>query len=122
MTALPNDQAAIHAIADAIRTRHRFVITSHSRPDGDAIGSSLAMAYALRAIGKEAHVVMADAAPPPLQAFAGVPDIEITKEVSGEYDAAIIMECGDLRRTGVDGLGRYFVINIDHHPGNTAYG
>src|SRR4029079_17106477 len=35
---------------------------------------------------------------------------------------AIIMECGDLARTGVAGLDRSFVINIDHHPGNTAYG
>src|SRR4029078_5753992 len=40
----------------------------------------------------------------------------------GPYDAAIIMECGDLARTGVEGLARYFVINIDHHPGNTNYG
>ena len=122
MTAPPSDPAGVRAIADAIRARHRFVITSHARPDGDSIGSSLAMAYALRAIGKEAHVVMADPAPAPLQVFPGVPDIEIAKEVTGEYDAAIVMECGDLPRTGVNGLARFFVINIDHHPGNLAYG
>ncbi|HEX4347982.1 MAG TPA: bifunctional oligoribonuclease/PAP phosphatase NrnA [Vicinamibacterales bacterium] len=122
MTAPPNDPAAVRAIADAILARRRFIITSHSRPDGDAVGSALAMAYALRAIGKEARVVMADAAPPPLQAFPGVPEIDITDAVTGEYDAAIVMECGDLPRTGVSGLDRFFVINIDHHPGNTAYG
>ena len=38
-------------------------------------------------------------------------------DVDGDFDAAIIMECGDLARTGVAGLDRYFVINIDHHPG-----
>src|SRR5439155_3416722 len=38
------------------------------------------------------------------------------------FDAALIMECGDLARTGVAGLDRLFVINIDHHPGNTGYG
>jgi phosphoesterase RecJ-like protein len=55
-------------------------------------------------------------------AFAGVPDIEIAEKVDGNFDAAIIMECGDLARTGVEGLDRGFVINIDHHPGNTGYG
>src|SRR5262249_43816866 len=42
--------------------------------------------------------------------------------VTEEFDAAIVMECGDLGRTGVAGLDRFFVVNIDHHPGNTAYG
>ena len=77
------------------------------------------MAYALRALGKNVRVVNSDPAPPPLQAFPGVPDIEIADRVDGEFDAAIIMECGDLSRTGVAGLDRFFVINIDHHPGNT---
>ncbi len=109
-------------IAEAICARQRFVVSSHARPDGDAIGSQLAMAYALRALGKEVHVVNADPAPPPLQAFPGVTDIEIAMSVEGDFDAAIIMECGDLGRTGVAGLDRFFVINIDHHPGNTEYG
>ena len=42
--------------------------------------------------------------------------------MSGEVDAVIIMECGDIARTGVAGLDEHFVINIDHHPGNTEYG
>jgi phosphoesterase RecJ-like protein len=109
-------------IVDAVRTRQRFVLSSHSRPDGDSIGSQMAMAYALRAIGKQVHVVNKDAAPGPILAFPGVPEIEIADRVTGEYDAAIIMECGDLARTGVEGLERFFVINIDHHPGNSGYG
>ena len=112
----------ITRIADAIRARQSFVLSSHARPDGDAIGSQLAMAYALRALGKDVRVVNRDPAPPPLMAFAGVPDIEIAAKVDGHFDAAIIMECGDLARTGVEGLDRGFVINIDHHPGNTGYG
>jgi bifunctional oligoribonuclease and PAP phosphatase NrnA len=112
----------IQRIVDAIRPRERFVISSHSRPDGDSIGSQLAMAYALRAMGKHVTVVNRDAAPGPLAAFPGVSAIEIADRVSGDFDAAIIMECGDLERTGVDGLDRYFLINIDHHPGNSGYG
>jgi phosphoesterase RecJ-like protein len=112
----------LEEIVRTIRSGRRFVISSHSRPDGDSIGSQLAMKYALHALGKHAHVVNKDPAPGPLMAFPGVPDIEVADEVLGAYDAAIIMECGDLARTGVAGLDRFFVVNIDHHPGNTAYG
>jgi len=109
-------------IVEAIRQRQRFVLSSHARPDGDSIGSQLAMAYALRGLGKDALVVNKDPAPGPLQQFPGVADIIIADTVENAFDAAIIMECGDLGRTGVAGLDRSFVINIDHHPGNTGYG
>jgi phosphoesterase RecJ-like protein len=122
MTTATASAPEISAIVDAIRARRRFVLSSHSRPDGDAIGSQMAMAFALRALGKDVRIVNRDPAPPPLMAFPGVPEIEIASEVSGEFDAAIIMECGDLARTGVAGLDRGFVINIDHHPGNASYG
>jgi bifunctional oligoribonuclease and PAP phosphatase NrnA len=109
-------------IAEAIRMRRRFVLTSHVRPDGDAIGSQLAMAYALRHLGKEVRLVNRDAPPGPLQAFPGVPDIEVASSVDDPGDAVIVMECGDLGRTGVAGFEGGFVINIDHHTGNSGYG
>jgi len=112
----------IAQIVDAIRSRQRFVLSSHARPDGDSIGSQLAMAYALRDMGKHVELVNSDAAPPQLMGFPGVPDIRIAPAVDGSFDASIIMECSDLARTGVTGLDRAFVINIDHHPGNKAYG
>jgi phosphoesterase RecJ-like protein len=126
---MPHDQttansnsAPIAQICEAIRSRQRFVISSHARPDGDSIGSQLAMAFALRALGKHVEVVNQDAAPPPLMAFPGVPSIQVAERVTGEFDAAIVMECSELKRTGVEGLDRFFVINIDHHPGNAEYG
>jgi bifunctional oligoribonuclease and PAP phosphatase NrnA len=109
-------------IADAIRARQRFVIASHARPDGDAVGSSLAMAYALRHMGKDVRVVSRDAPPPPMLVFPGVPEIEITSRVDDTGDAVIVMECGDVKRTGIDGLEGGYLINIDHHPGNSMYG
>lgn len=109
-------------IADAIRARQRFVVSSHSRPDGDSIGSQLAMALTLRAMGKDVTVVNFDPAAPQFMAFPGVRDIVIAPTVEGEFDAAIVMECSDYARTGVAGLDRFFTINIDHHPGNTSYG
>jgi bifunctional oligoribonuclease and PAP phosphatase NrnA len=118
---MSNDQH-FQQIVDTIRQKQRFVVSSHSRPDGDSIGSQLAFAYAARALGKDVTVVNRDPAPPPLMAFPGVPAIRIADSVDGDFDAAVIMECGDLERPGVAGLERYFVINIDHHPGNTGYG
>ena len=112
----------VQQIVEVIRSRERFVISSHARPDGDSIGSQVAMAYALRQLGKQVLIVNADPAPPPLQQFPGVDDIVIAKNVDGLFDAAIIMECGDLARTGVEGLDRCPVINIDHHPDNMSYG
>jgi phosphoesterase RecJ-like protein len=119
MTSKPPE---LQQIVDAIRAHRRFVISSHSRPDGDSIGSQLAAAYALRALGKTVTIVNADPAPPPLMQFPGVPSITIADQIDEDFDAAIIMECGDLARTGVAGLDRSLVINIDHHPGNTGYG
>jgi phosphoesterase RecJ-like protein len=122
MTTTASESATIAQLADEIRKRQRFVITSHVRPDGDAIGSALAMAYALRHLGKEARVVFRDAPPAPLQVFPGVSDIEVSEHVDDPGDAVIVMESGSLDRTGVKGLDAGFVINIDHHLGNSMYG
>ena len=109
-------------LVDAIKERRRFVISSHAKPDGDSIGSQLAMAFALRALGKEVVVVNKDRPPASMLTFPGVTDILVADRVDGDFDAAIVMESGDLSRTGVDGLERFFVINIDHHPDNANYG
>jgi len=97
-------------------------VTSHARPDGDAIGSSLAMAYALRHLGKDVRVVSRDAVPPQFETCPGVEDVIVTDRVDDPGDAVIVMECGDLTRPGISGLERGYVINIDHHTGNTMYG
>ncbi|HEY7790371.1 MAG TPA: bifunctional oligoribonuclease/PAP phosphatase NrnA [Vicinamibacterales bacterium] len=117
----PHD-AVLARICDAIHQHQRFVITSHARPDGDAIGSELAMAYALRALGKTVRLVNADPVPAMLREFPGIHDVEVATTFDGDAEVAIVMECGSLARTGVSGLERFFVINIDHHPGNTGYG
>jgi phosphoesterase RecJ-like protein len=114
--------AVVERIRDAILQRHSFLLTSHARPDGDSIGSQLAMAYALESLGKKVRLVNADPAPDHYRAFPGVDGIEIAPQVETEADAVIVMECSDLTRTGVEGLGGHFIINIDHHAGNRMYG
>lgn len=109
-------------IVRAIRAGQRFLVTSHQRPDGDAIGSATAAALALAAIGKRAEVVL-DAVPPPfLQPFPAVDRIRIATEIDASVDAVLVMECSSLERTGIRGLERLPIINIDHHAGNTRYG
>jgi phosphoesterase RecJ-like protein len=120
-TELPHTDT-LARIVEEIHRRRRFVISSHVRPDGDAIGSQLAMAYALRHLGKEVRLVDGDKPPTPLLVFPGVDQIEVAKEIDDPGDAVIVMECGDFARTGVKGFERGFVINIDHHPGNSMYG
>jgi len=122
MTTTATESDTLQRAAEEIRRRRRFVIASHVRPDGDAIGSQLAMAYALRGLGKEARIVNRDPPPLPLLSFPGVADIEIAERIDDTGDAVIVMESGDLSRTGVAGLDAGFVINIDHHVGNTMYG
>jgi phosphoesterase RecJ-like protein len=116
------DNGTLGRIRDHLMRGRSFLITSHARPDGDSIGSQVAMAYALRALGKQARIVNADAPPEHYLAFPGVSAIEVATRVEGDYDALVVMECSDLRRPGVEGLERHFIINIDHHVGNTSYG
>jgi phosphoesterase RecJ-like protein len=119
----PKNSAAIVArIAGEIAARQRFLLTSHVRPDGDSIGSQLALARALEALGKDVRIVNRDQAPPPLRHIPGVEGIEVAASVEGDYDALVVLECGDLERTGLAGLDRYFTINVDHHPGNAMFG
>ena len=112
----------VNRIRDEILHRQRFLLTSHARPDGDSIGSQLAMAYALESLGKQVRLVNADAAPEHYFEFPGVDRIEIAPRTGWVADALIVMECSDLTRTGVAGLDGHFIINIDHHAGNRMYG
>ena len=121
MTTTTAETTAAH-VATEIRRRQRFVVASHARPDGDAIGSSLAMALALQRLGKQARVVSRDRVPPQMQGFPSVDSIEVTDHVDDPGDAVIVLECGDTQRTGIAGLDKGYVINIDHHPGNTMFG
>ena len=122
LRAVTRSPDVLTTICGEIFRRQRFFITSHARPDGDSIGSQLAMAFALDALGKQARVINADAAPDHYREFPGMDRIEIAPNAAGEADAVIVMECSDLTRTGVAGFEGRYIINIDHHAGNRMYG
>ena len=106
---------SMDAILDASRGGERFLVTSHSRPDGDAVGSVLAMGMLLRQLGKRADLVTADRVPAIYRGLPGADDIRTLMRVHGPYDAVILLECDGLERTRLRGLERMFLINIDHH-------
>src|SRR6266446_8558909 len=98
-----------------IEQRSRFLLTSHARPDGDAIGSALACCQVLRAMGKEAKVVLRDGVPRVYQPLPFAEQVVQTERANGDYEAAIILECDSIQRTRLLGLESRFLINIDHH-------
>src|SRR6476469_6639005 len=106
---------SLNNVVAAIRERQSFVLTSHARPDGDAIGSQMALGLALEALGKKVRWVDHDAAPQPYRHFPAVNRIEVCSEFTGDADAVIVMECSTVARTEVGGLTGRVVINVDHH-------
>lgn len=109
-------------IIEEINNAKSIVILTHENPDGDAIGSSLAMYSALKQIGKNVDVII----PEYPKTFEFLPNSkEILKEGKNyNYDLAIALDCGDIKR--LDGFSKYFEdanvkISIDHHGSNTMF-
>src|SRR5438477_5555025 len=98
-----------------IGEHERFVLTSHARPDGDAVGSALACCQVLRAMGKHADVVLHDPVPRIYRSLPFADQVVQSPRVIGGYDAAIILECDSIHRTRLEGLEDRFLISIDHH-------
>jgi bifunctional oligoribonuclease and PAP phosphatase NrnA len=114
---------SISEIAAAIRAANRTLIVSHARPDGDAIGSQLAVALALEQLGKPVEIVNADPSPPNYRGLPSFEKIQVSERAPTGHDCLIVLECGNLARTGlVDLEAPRVVINIDHHPVNDLYG
>jgi phosphoesterase RecJ-like protein len=104
-----------------IEQRKRFVLTSHARPDGDAVGSTLACCEILRAMGKNAEVILHDGVPRIYQPLPFANTVVKADRVNGNYDAAIILECDSIQRTRLQGLEQQFLINIDHHSSGREF-
>jgi bifunctional oligoribonuclease and PAP phosphatase NrnA len=108
-------------VLQEIQQRRRFLVTSHARPDGDAIGSTLALAQILRKMGKSAEIVLGDAVPVIYHPLPASETIIHASQVKGGYDAVIILECDSLQRTRLQGLEDQFLINIDHHASSRPF-
>ena len=98
-----------------IGQRDKFLLTSHARPDGDAIGSALACCQILRSMGKQADVVFRDGVPRIYRPLPFADTVIQSDRVNGNYEAAIILECDSIQRTRLAGPDHQFLISIDHH-------
>ncbi len=120
-----NPDSAAREVADRIRSGRNFLITSHRNPDGDALGSGIALQGLIRKLGKTARVIVRDGFASPLYNIPGAREVTISDSLPTDYpkayDAIFAMECPEVERTGYPVLPGP-VVNIDHHLGNQMYG
>jgi phosphoesterase RecJ-like protein len=109
-------------VIELIEKNNTFAITSHIRPDGDSLGSSLALCWILRGLGKDAEVIMCDMVPHSYSRLPGANEVRVVKDVDRAYDAVFVIECSDVTRPGLPSLKDQFVVNIDHHSTTLLFG
>lgn len=102
-------------VIEVIENKNNFAITTHVRPDGDGIGSSLGLCLLLRSLGKNAEVILRDEIPESYKQLPGAEEVKKVGAVNGRYDAVFVIECSDIDRPGIGNLENQFVVNIDHH-------
>lgn len=113
-------------IANAIRAHDTFILLSHVRPDGDAIGSQIALGQSLEALGKTVHYINEDGLPSSLEFLPGSELIQSPPTAPLEVQVAIALDCANKPRLGDNALHAAsqasLWINIDHHISNPGYG
>ena len=115
----------IGKITEVIRSSSRFLITSHVRLDGDAIGSELALYLMLRDMGKEASVYNRDTIPQMYRFLPGADAIVNSLDAGDVFDAVFILDCSEIDRVGEEAprvSAIRNIINIDHHISNGSFG
>jgi bifunctional oligoribonuclease and PAP phosphatase NrnA len=113
-------------VADFIRSSERFLLTTHEGPDGDALGSLLAMHQILTALGKDSLMFLASKEFPLPVEYRFLPLEEVFHEAPVDLvdREVIFLDCGNIDRMPVDWLHRdgANILNIDHHHDNTRFG
>jgi bifunctional oligoribonuclease and PAP phosphatase NrnA len=107
----------IERINKEIAQNRTFLITTHESPDGDAVGSTLALASYLRRMGKDVTLYYRDELPD-IYAFLPLADTVLNAIPEANYDICFVLDVGELSRAGKElsaflGIGKF--INIDHH-------
>ncbi|GMA61517.1 bifunctional oligoribonuclease/PAP phosphatase NrnA [Alicyclobacillus fastidiosus] len=123
---VPRDVEAIKRVSHALDSASSWLIVTHERPDGDALGSALAMAHILTALGKQWTFLVAEPLP---ERFQFLPMYQRIRRISeadyGLYHDVVAVDCADEQRfeavsKAVAANAR--VINIDHHQTNPRFG
>jgi len=118
---------SLKKVVEIIKRNKRFLITAHTSLEGDALGSELAFACLVRALGKIAVIVNDDKVP---QGYEFLPGLNSVKRYSSSFkdinfDVFVLLDCSDLKRSGDVyklNIGGKPVLNIDHHISNAQFG
>ena len=117
---------ALAEVVDEIRSHDRFLLTTHEGPDGDALGSLLAMHAILEQLGKDSVMFLASKEFPLPVEYRFLPLEEVFHEAPADLNdrTIVFLDCGNVDRMPVDWLKREQarVVNIDHHHDNTRFG
>ena len=109
-------------VVELIENKQKFGITTHIKPDGDGVGSSLGLYWLLRSLGKDAEVIVRGEIPASYRSLPGADEIRNVENVDRDYDAVFVIECSDLERPGIKGLDETCTVNIDHHATSAHFG
>ena len=122
----PQTTAELAAVAEAIRSHERFLVTTHENPDGDALGSLLAMKLALDQLGKDVSMLLVGDAPLPGE-YSFMPLEGLLRHVPDDASerTLLALDCANESRIGPDPevlQQSPLVVNIDHHHDNSRFG
>jgi len=108
-------------LVQALKDSQRVVVATHINPDGDALGSALGLVLALRQMGKQAWVVDKDPVP---RIYRFLPSAEeVSSELpQGDVDTLVLVDCGEMERTGYETLPGRTRLVIDHHLTERNFG
>src|SRR5918992_2558147 len=114
------------AVADAIRENDRFLVTTHENPDGDALGSLLAMKLALDQLGKDSVMYLTGEAPLPRE-YHWMPLDDLRRRLPDDASTRVLLalDCANESRLGPDPevlVSAPLVVNVDHHHDNSRFG
>jgi phosphoesterase RecJ-like protein len=122
----PQTTSDVAAVADAIRSHDRFLLVTHENPDGDALGSILALKLALDQLGKDSVMYLYGDAPLPVE-YAFMPLDELRRRLPDDWRERVLIavDCANETRIGPEPEpldGAPLVLDIDHHHDNTRFG
>lgn len=125
-TASPSAPTARDQVLSVLRDHSRFVLVTHEHPDGDALGSLLAMRRILVTLGKDCVAFVSQAEFPLGYEYRWMNLDGVTSEIPEDLDerTIVFLDCGNIDRTPVEQFRRTdgTVVNIDHHHDNTRFG
>lgn len=114
--------------AESVRKYNNFLITTHTNPEGDALGSELGFYRLVKKMGKSAVIINEDATPLVYDFLPGKGNIKRCRKagLSVEFDCFVVLDCSDLTRPGqifkLNLASPKPVLNIDHHISNSMFG